>query len=68
MKIAIQLNGEPFSADSGTSVAKLIQSLELRPSRIAVEINRAVVPKAQFERTIINDGDEVEIINFVGGG
>jgi thiamine biosynthesis protein ThiS len=66
--IRIQLNGEPHGADSGITVARLIEQLKLKPGRIAVEINRAVVPKMSFEHTIINDGDVVEIINFVGGG
>jgi sulfur carrier protein len=66
--IRIQLNGEPHGADSGITVARLIEQLKLKPGRIAVEINRAVVPKMSFEHAIINDGDVVEIINFVGGG
>jgi thiamine biosynthesis protein ThiS len=66
--IRIQLNGEPHGADSGITVARLVEQLKLKPGRIAVEINRAVVPKLSFEQTVINDGDVVEIINFVGGG
>ena len=66
--IRIQLNGEPHGADSGITVARLVEQLKLKPGRIAVEINRAVVPKLSFEQTVISDGDVVEIINFVGGG
>ena len=40
----------------------------MRPQRIAVEINRQVVPKSDYAATILRAGDEVEIINFVGGG
>ena len=68
MTFKIQLNGEPFQAQAGLSVGALIRQLELRPARIAVELNRVVVPKAEFERRMLSDGDVVEIINFVGGG
>jgi sulfur carrier protein len=68
MKITIELNGEPYSVDAGTPVARLLEELKLKRNRVAVEINQAVVPKAEYERTIINEGDRVEVINFVGGG
>jgi len=64
----ITLNGEPHSLDGPTPVARLIAELKLKPNRVAVEINQTVVPKADYERTLINDGDQVEVVNFVGGG
>jgi sulfur carrier protein len=66
--IAIELNGEPYSLDAPTAVSLLLAELKLKPTRVAVEINRAVIPKAEYERTVINEGDHVEVINFVGGG
>jgi sulfur carrier protein len=66
--IKIELNGEPYSLDAPTAVTSLLTELKLKPSRVAVEINRAVIPKAEYERTIIKQGDQVEVINFVGGG
>lgn len=68
MKITIELNGEPYALDAGTPVARLLAELKLKPNRIAVEINQAVVAKAEYDHTIINQGDHVEVINFVGGG
>ena len=68
MKITIELNGEPYSLDTPAPVATLLAELKLKPNRVAVEINQAVVAKAEYERTIIKDGDHVEVINFVGGG
>jgi thiamine biosynthesis protein ThiS len=68
MTIAIELNGEPYSLDAPTAVTRLLAELKLKPNRVAVEINQAVVAKAEYERTIINEGDHVEVINFVGGG
>jgi sulfur carrier protein len=66
--ITIELNGEPYSLDAGTPVSRLLAELKLKPKRVAVEINQAVVAKAEYDCTIINDGDYVEVINFVGGG
>jgi sulfur carrier protein len=64
----INLNGEPYTIDGDAGLPALIEKLALRPTRIAVEINQAVVPKAEYARTILKPGDKVEIINFVGGG
>ena len=66
--LAITLNGEPYTIEGDAHLSALIATLKMRPTRIAVELNRQVVPKAEYERTIIKAGDEVEIINFVGGG
>jgi thiamine biosynthesis protein ThiS len=66
--ITIVLNGEPYALGAGTRVAELIGTLKMKPSRVAVEINREVVAKAKYAETIVRAGDQVEIINFVGGG
>jgi sulfur carrier protein len=66
--IAITLNGEPHALERETSVMQLVESLKVKLSRVAVELNRAVVPKSRYEDTIIRAGDVVEVINFVGGG
>jgi len=68
MKISIELNGEPYSVEAGTVVVSLLEELKLKPKRVAVEINQTVVPKAEYERTALREGDHVEVINFVGGG
>jgi sulfur carrier protein len=65
---AILLNGEPYPLDGCTRLAALIERLGMRPSRIAVEINRRVVPKAEYAATTVAPGDQIEIVNFVGGG
>ena len=64
----ITLNGEPYCLDGEARLSALIAALKMRPTRIAVELNREVVPKADYEKTILKAGDELEIINFVGGG
>ena len=66
--LAIRLNGEPYTLTGPQCVAALLERLKLGGQRIAVELNRAVVPRAEYEKTILKDGDEVEIITFVGGG
>lgn len=66
--ITIDLNGEPHAIEGEPALMALLEKLKLAPSRIAVEINRAVVPKAEYARTTLRAGDEVEIISFVGGG
>jgi sulfur carrier protein len=64
----IQLNGEPYALSGDASLVALIERLKLKRGRIAVEINQAVVPKADWESVELHPGDKVEIVNFVGGG
>ena len=66
--IKIDLNGEAFTIEGDPGLEALLKKLDLRLTRIAVEINRMVVAKADYARTRLSDGDKVEIINFVGGG
>jgi len=66
--ITITLNGEPSSIEGDAHLSALLEKRKMRPQRIAVEINRQVVPKSDYAATILHAGDEVEIINFVGGG
>ena len=62
------LNGEPYAVSGDERLIALIEGLKLKRGRVAVEINRVIVPKAEWERTMIAPGDVVEIVNFVGGG
>ena len=66
--ISITLNGEPYSLDGDPRLSALIDRLNMKPSRIAVELNREIVPKARYAATELRDGDQLEIINLVGGG
>ena len=68
MKVTIQLNGEAHSIEEGLHLETLLERLALRPARIAVELNQQVVRKADYPSTVLRQGDQVEIINFVGGG
>ena len=66
--IKIDLNGEAFTIEGDPGLEALLKKLDLRPTRVAVEINQIVVAKADYARTRLSAGDKVEIINFVGGG
>lgn len=62
------VNGESRSIDEGCTIADLLADLDLRGRRVAVELNRDIVPKTEFASRAIRDGDHIEIVQFVGGG
>lgn len=65
----IQINGEPREIpQSALSLNELLDTLSLPPQRIAVELNKTMVPRRDWEKTILKDGDQIEIVHFVGGG
>ena len=64
----ILLNGDPYPIDGQLRLPALLERLKMRQGRVAVEINREIVPKASYAQTVIKPGDNVEVINFVGGG
>ena len=67
-KITIRLNGDAHVIDGDARLTTLIETLKMKPTRIAVELNREVVLKADYEKISLREGDELELINFVGGG
>ena len=69
MSISININGEHYTGLSpDLHVLALLEYLQLSPRKIAVEINREIVPKSQYESIRLRQGDVVEIITFIGGG
>jgi thiazole synthase len=66
--MTIKLNGDPHEIPQPLTVSALLETLAIDARRVAVEHNLAVVKKAAYDTSIIKDGDEVEIVNFVGGG
>ena len=64
----ITLNGDPYAVDGDLRLVALLERLKMRQGRVAVEINREIVPRASYPAIMIKPGDNVEIINFVGGG
>ena len=67
-QVELTVNDEPRALPDGATVADLVATLGLGPRRIAVEVNRAIVPRADYACTTLRDGDAVEVIQFVGGG
>ncbi len=68
MQIAIMLNGERRQTPEGTTVQALVEALELKKGRVAVERNREIVPMSAWGDVVLMEGDELEIVHFVGGG
>lgn len=64
----ILINGEARECEEGISLSALIELLELPPQRIAIELNREVVRRADWNTTVLRNEDRLEIVHFVGGG
>ena len=65
----VEINGETRELNlSQIVLAELVRELSLAPQRIAVEVNKRIVRRDEWEKTPINDGDRIEIVHFVGGG
>ncbi len=62
------LNGEPRQLQPGTTVAALVETLGGDPRGIAIERNLEIVPKSQHGEVVLQDGDRLEVVQFVGGG
>ena len=65
---SIELNGQSYIVEGDLRLTGLIEKLNLRRGRIAIELNQSVIPKAEWESVSLRPGDKVEIVNFVGGG
>lgn len=64
----IHVNGKERNVASGCTIAQLLQELNLKAEQVAVEHNRSIVLRPDFDTTELHTGDNVEIVNFVGGG
>jgi thiamine biosynthesis protein ThiS len=64
----LEINGEERSVPSVESVRALLRHLELGEERVAVEINRQIVLKGEWDKTPVREKDKIEIVQFVGGG
>ena len=62
------VNGDPKTCAEPASLSQFIQQLGMKGDRVAVELNREIVPRAQWDSTQLHDGDRLEIVHFVGGG
>ena len=66
--IEVVVNGDPRQVPEGLNVLRLLEHLEVDPSRVAVELNRSIVHKGEWTTTPVAEGANVEIVWFVGGG
>ena len=64
----LSINGEDKTFADSLSLAQLIEQLGMKGDRVAVELNRDIIPRAQWDATLLKDGDRLEIVHFVGGG
>ena len=64
----VTLNGETKQVADGITVAKLLESLQIVPERVVVELNMTILKRAQLALTVIKPADQIEIVHFVGGG
>jgi sulfur carrier protein len=64
----IQLNGHEREFAAPLSLSKLVEQLGMKEDRVAVELNRNIVPREMWPQTPLSDGDRLEVVHFVGGG
>ena len=68
ISVTIRLNGEPYEIAGPVTISALLAQLNIDPRIVAVEHNINLIKRQQYDQTTVNDGDEVEIVRFVGGG
>ena len=68
MTVSITVNDERYKFDNKMTIDVLLESFDMDRSKIAVELNLKIVPKSEYTSTALNDGDQLEIVHFVGGG
>ena len=64
----IQLNGNPYEVNDGTNLNELLNKLKIQKNKVAIEVNGEIVEKNKYSNLILNKGDKVEIVQFIGGG
>ncbi len=64
----ILLNGEKHAVAAGVTLAQLLENLEIKSGSVAVECNEKVISRGSLGQVVLNQGDKVEIVRFVGGG
>ena len=66
--MTLTINGESRDFPNGITLAALVAQLGMKADRVAVELNLEIVPRPQWESTVLKNGDKLEIVHFVGGG
>ncbi len=68
MPIHITLNGKPHAVEHRMDILYLLETLKVPPASVVVERNRSILHRDMFDRAVLKEGDELELIRFVGGG
>ena len=63
----IQLNGNSYEINNGTNLNELLNKLKIQKNKVAIEVNGEIVKKNKYPNLILNKGDKVEIVQFIGG-
>lgn len=66
--MCLTINGKEQAFDDPLTLAQLIEQLGMKGDRVAAELNREIVSRARWSQTALKDGDQLEIVHFVGGG
>ena len=66
--MTLHINGESREFPDALSVSALVEQLGMKGDRVAIELNREIVTRQQWDSTQLHDGDRLEIVHFVGGG
>ena len=64
----VTVNGVKQTVSDGTAVTQLLETLKILPERVVVELNLKILKRAEHASTTLKEGDQVEIVHFVGGG
>ncbi len=64
----VTINGDEATLESGQTLTDLLAARGTEPRRVAIEVNAELVLRADYDKTVINEGDRIEIVTFVGGG
>ena len=67
-KKQVTLNGELRSFAADATLLDIVRALDLEPDRLAIELNRAIVKRENWDATAVESGAEIEVVQFVGGG
>lgn len=66
--LEVTVNGEQRQLPAGLTIAAMLRELGIEPAKVAVEHNREIVPRSSLDAVEVADGDQFEIVHFVGGG
>ena len=64
----IQLNGNPYEINTETNLNQLLNKLKIQKTKVAIEVNGVIVETNKYPKVILNKGDKLEIVHFIGGG